>query len=102
MDTPPPNVADFMTPAQLVKKYPVSKSTIYEAARSGALAHYRIAAKRGARGKYLIKLADFIVWLEGNRHDATPSPSSPASSPPVPAEPFSELNPQRLAKAWKG
>jgi len=60
---------DFRTPAQLVLMYPVSLSTIYSACQEGLLAFYRLSAKRGKRGKYLIRLADFLAWLEANRHE---------------------------------
>ena len=60
----------FLTPSQLVTKYPVSRSTIYSACQDGLLAFYRIPAKRGKRGKYLIKECDFLAWLEENRHEA--------------------------------
>ena len=62
---------NMLTPAQLAAQYPVSRSTIYSACLSGLLAHYRVPAKKGKRGKYLIKLEDFEKWLEGNRRDAT-------------------------------
>ena len=59
----------FLTPAQIAVSYPVSKSTIYSACQNGLIPHYRIAAKKGTRGKYLIKLSDFLVWLETNRRE---------------------------------
>jgi excisionase family DNA binding protein len=61
---------DMLTPKQLAKQYPVSRSTIYSACQEGLLPHYRLAATRGARGKYLIKRGDFLAWLEANRHEA--------------------------------
>ena len=60
---------NLLTIAQLTLKYPVSKSTLYSACQEGLLPHYRIPAKKGAKGKYLIKLADFLAWLESNRHE---------------------------------
>lgn len=61
---------NLMTPSQLVEKYPVvSVSLIYEACKGGLLAHYRLAAKKGRRGKYAIKEEDFLAWLESNRHE---------------------------------
>ena len=59
---------NLMTPAQLAEKYPVSRSTIYAACRTG-LPHYRVPAKKGKRGKYLIKEDEFLVWLETNRYE---------------------------------
>ncbi len=61
---------ELLTPAQLAKKYPVSRSTLYSACADGLLAHYRLPAKKKSRGKYLIKLSDFLAWLEANRHEA--------------------------------
>ncbi len=77
----------MLTPAALAAKYPVSRSTIYSACKDGLLAHYRVPATRGKRGKYLIKEEDFLAWLEGNRHEAGDAP------PPAPATPpkFSHL-----------
>ena len=68
---PSPNsvTVSFLTPAQLAKKYPVSRSTLYSACQDGLLPHYRVPAKRGKRGKYLIKESDFLAWLEENRHE---------------------------------
>lgn len=62
-------MSEFLTPAQLAKDYPVSKSTLYSAMKDGLLPFYRIPSKRGARGKYLVKLSDFLSWLESNRHE---------------------------------
>ena len=60
----------FLTPAQIADQYPVSKSTIYSACQDGLLPHYRLPARRGRRGKYLIKVADFLAWLEAHRREA--------------------------------
>jgi hypothetical protein len=67
----------LLTPAQLAGKYPVSRSTIYSACQEGLLAHYRLPAKKGARGKYLVKETDFLAWLESNRHEAGRGASMP-------------------------
>jgi excisionase family DNA binding protein len=93
----------MLTIAQVAMKYPVSKSLLYSACQEGLLPHYRVAGKKGCRGKYLLKEEDVLAWLESQRHDTTQpaSASAPASSG-SPAEPFSELNPERLKKAWKG
>jgi excisionase family DNA binding protein len=66
-----------MTPAGLAKKYPVSRSTLYSACQEGLLPHYRLPAKKGKRGKYLIKESDFLAWLESNRHEAGRGASVP-------------------------
>jgi hypothetical protein len=108
-DQPP----DMLTPRVVEKRYSVSRSTLYAACRTGQLPHYRVPARKGGRGKYLFRPADVLSWLDALRVDgavapapATPSPSAsaPASSRPVPASPatFSELNPNRLARAWSG
>lgn len=59
---------DLMTPAQIEERFPiVSRSLVYAACKNGDLPHYRLPAKKGARGKYAIKLDDFLKWLEANR-----------------------------------
>ena len=60
----------FLTPAQLAKKYPISRSTIYSVCQDGLLPHYRIPAKRGSRGKYIVKESEFLAWLEANRQES--------------------------------
>jgi excisionase family DNA binding protein len=57
----------FLTPAQIAAAYPVSKSTIYGACQNGLLPHYRVPARKGARGKYLVKEEDLLAWLESLR-----------------------------------
>ncbi len=72
---------DFLTPAQIAKKYPVSRSTIYSACAAGLLSHFRIPSRRGrkGKGKYLIREADFLAWLESNRHEAGAGEAVPLS-----------------------
>ena len=60
----------FLTPAQLAEKYPISRSTLYSACQEGLLPHYRIPAKRGSRGKYIVKESEFLAWLEANRQES--------------------------------
>jgi len=93
----------MLSPAQIATDYLVSRSTVYAACRSGMLTHYRVPAKKGARGKYLVKEVDLLAWLETLKSagEATPSASAPASSG-SPASLFSELDPKKLARAWKG
>jgi excisionase family DNA binding protein len=75
---------ELRTPAQLAKEYPVSKSTIYSACQDGLLPHYRVPSRKGVRGKYLIKLADFLAWLESNRKAGGASlPREPKVTPPA-------------------
>jgi hypothetical protein len=93
----------MMAPGDITAKYAISRSAVYAACQSGLLAHYRVPARRGAKGKYLVREADLVAWLESLK-SATDSPtfsaSAPASSDSL-ASPFSELNPARLAKAWQ-
>lgn len=96
--------AEFLTPAEVVATYPVSLSAVYAACRTGQLAHHRVRTTPATRGKYLIRVADVDAWLAAQRVEGDrvrTSPPAPASSPPAPASPFSELDPQRLAKAWR-
>lgn len=61
--------SEFLTPMQLSVVYPISRSTIYAACSAGLLPHYRLPARAGSRGKYLIRLPDFMSWIEGHRHE---------------------------------
>lgn len=79
----------LLTPAQYAKKYPVSRSTIYSACQDGLLAHYRVPAKRGKKGKYLIAESDFVAWLESNRREASGETPPPAPKPAK--QPFQHL-----------
>lgn len=60
----PPNFADLRTPSQLAAKYPLSVDAIYTACKDGLIRHYRLPSKRGRTGKYAIREADFIAWIE--------------------------------------
>lgn len=93
----------MLSPAKISTEYLISRSTVYAACRSGMLPHYRVPAKKGARGKYLVKEVDLLAWLETLKSagESSPSASGPASSRSAPVEPFSELDPRRLARAWK-
>ncbi len=94
----------MISPAKISTEYSISRSTVYAACRSGMLPHYRVPARKEAKGKYLVKEVDLLAWLETLKsagEATTPSASAPASSRPAPVSPFSELDPRRLAKAWK-
>ena len=96
----------MLSTAEVAARFSVSRSTVYAACRSGLLTHYRVPSKKGVRGKYLVKEADLLAWLETLKRAGEPaarSASAPASSRSAPAAPvsFSELNPRRLAKAWR-
>lgn len=68
---------DLLSIAALAGKYPVSKSLIYAACQGGLIPHYRIPARNGKRGKYLIREGDFMAWLEQHRVDKAAAPSPP-------------------------
>ena len=94
--------ADLLTLAQVAAKYAIGRSTVYAASRTGGLPHYRVPAKNGTRGKYLFRELDVAAWLESHRVDTpTPSPLVPTSSG-SPGASFSELDPAKLARAWRG
>jgi excisionase family DNA binding protein len=81
---------NLLTPAQLAKKYPISRSTIYSACQGGLLPFYRVPARNGAKGKYLIDEADFLAWLARNRHEAG---ASVPPDRPVKPQVFRHLTP---------
>ena len=98
-----PEAPEMLSPARVAAKYAVSRSTVYAACRTGALTHYRVSARPGARGKYLVKEDDVVAWLDSLKAGAErPTPPAPDLPPGGPAAPFSELNPERLSKAWRG
>jgi excisionase family DNA binding protein len=62
---------ELKTPTELAAKYPfLSRSAIYEAIHAEQLPFYRVPTRRGAKGKYLVREADFLAWLESYRHEA--------------------------------
>lgn len=92
---------DFLTVEQAAKTAGLSSASIYEACKRRLLPHYRLSGT-GRRGKILIRPADLIAFIESQRVDvgARPSASAPVSLDSQ-AGPFSELDPQRLSRAWK-
>ena len=83
-----------LTPKEAAERAGVSVSLIYQWCAEGHLPHYRVGT-RGRRGKILIAPEDLDAFMESMKV------SSPRPSPPSqPASPFSELNPDRLARAW--
>lgn len=62
-------MSDLFPPAHYAENWPVSRSTLYGAMKDGLLPFYRLPSRRGRKGKYLIKMADFLAWLESNRHE---------------------------------
>lgn len=78
----------------------VSVSLIYGWCSDGSLAHTRVG-RRGKRGHIRIAIEDLKALLASLKVSTqTASASVPASSG-SPALPFSELDPKRLARAWK-
>jgi hypothetical protein len=94
---------EMLSAAAVAARFSLSRSTVYAACRSGLLAHYRVPSTKGVRGKYLVKQADLLAWLETLKSagESVPSVSAPASSRSALAVPFSELDAQRLERAWK-
>jgi hypothetical protein len=91
---------DFLTTGQLVKKYPfASLSLVYAACKAGRLPHYRVGKTPGRRGKYVIREADFLAWVESCRVGETrPEDGGP---PKYPGGGFTELDAGRLGRAWR-
>src|SRR4051794_33218228 len=93
-----------LTPKQAAERAGISPQLIYLWCAERRLPHLR-AGGRGRRGRILIDpddldafLVTLMVEVEGPPLQSS-SPSRPASSDP-PAGPFSELDPNRLARAW--
>lgn len=55
---------EMLSPSMIAIRFGISRSTVYIASRAGQLPHYRVPARKGARGKYLFREADVIAWLE--------------------------------------
>ena len=85
---------------QVAERLNVSPSTVYDLAASGKLSCHRI----GSRGRGTLRFTEAQVeaYLASTlqQSDISPSASAPTSSG-QPAEPFSELDTARLAKAWR-
>lgn len=79
----------------------VSESTIYDLVATRKLACHRIGGR--GRGTLRFTQAQVEAYLASTLHeaDATPSSSSAPASSGSPAALFSELDPARLARAWK-
>ena len=73
----------LMTPAQLAAQHPISRSMIYCACQDGLLPHYRVPAKKGARGKVLVAESDFLAWLESHKHGTGPKAGECVSLAPI-------------------
>lgn len=97
---------DWISPKAAAARACVSPGLVYRWCSDGSLPHLRVGAK-GRRGKILIAPTDLDALLATFRIEgplpATRAPSrssSPGRSAPL-AGGFSELNRERLARAWK-
>ncbi len=77
----------------------VSESLIYQFCVERRLPHYRLGGK-GKRGRILIDPADLETFMQSLRVQGEAASSVPVSSGSA-AGIFSELDPQRLQKAWR-
>lgn len=102
-------MAGMLTVKQVAERLNVSPSTVYDLAASGKLSCHRI----GSRGRGTLRFTEAQVeaYLASTLQPAGVSPSAPPPDPPSSASgrassgrsagPFSELDPARLAKAWR-
>jgi excisionase family DNA binding protein len=88
----------MLTVAQASQRACVSESLVYAWCNDGTLPHTRVGRK-GKRGHIRIAVEDLDGVMAAFKVSG-PLASARTSSG-SPALPFSELNPQRLAKAWK-
>lgn len=88
----------MLTVKQAAVRTGVSESLIYGWCADGSLPHMRLGRK-GKRGTIRIEVEDLVSLLAALKV-VTPSASAQTSSD-RPVSPFSELNPKRLARAWK-
>ena len=87
-----------LTVKQAADLVPTSQSLVYQWVKEKVFTVYRVGG-RGRRGKILIDDAEFRAFLESLK--VLPAAVSAPTSSGSPASPFSELNPKRLARAWK-
>lgn len=95
-DNPPP----YLTVKQAALRAGVSGSLVYAWCGDGTLSDLRVGRRAGSRGKILIAPADLDAVMASFRAGPPPSASAPASSG-SPVGPFSELDRDRLARAWR-
>ena len=88
-----------LTVRQAAGLVPTSESLVYQWVKEKRFEVLRVGG-RGRRGRILIDETAFRAFLESLK--VAPETASVPVSSRSPAVPFSELNPQRLAKAWKG
>ncbi len=65
---------DLLTVAQVLKIFPVGRSTIYALCSSGQLPHYRVQALGSRCGRILVGRDDLAAYLESTRQTATRAP----------------------------
>jgi excisionase family DNA binding protein len=88
----------MLTVAQASQRAFVSESLVYAWCNDGTLPHTRVGRK-GKRGHIRIAVEDLDSLMAAFKVSGPSASDPPSSGSPV--LPFSELNPQRLAKAWK-
>ena len=88
----------WLTVAEAAARAAVSESLVYAWCADGTLPHSRLGRK-GKRGTIRIAVEDLDGVLAAFKV-SKPSASAPASSA-TRVSPFSELDPARLARAWK-
>lgn len=88
-----------LTVKQAAALVPTSESMVYQWVKEKRFEVLRVGG-RGRRGKILIDETAFQAFLLTLTVEPSAA-SAPASSRSAPASPFSELDPKRLAKAWK-
>lgn len=88
----------MLTVAEAALRACVSESLIYAWCADGTLPHLRLGRK-GRRGTIRIATEDLDGVLATFRVGGS-LPSAPAAGS-TPTAPFSELDPRRLARAWK-
>lgn len=100
----------MLTVKQAAERIGVSESLIYAWVQSGSLPHYRLGRSR-KRGKIMIDPEDLAALLASMKVEGQQvAPDSPVATRPSasgrassgsPAAPFSELDPERLRRAWE-
>jgi excisionase family DNA binding protein len=91
----------LLTVKQVAEVLAVSTSLVYDLAARGLIKHHRLAG----RGRGTLRFAQEHVqaYLDSTLQEAgvtPPSPSAAASSGSQ-ASPFSDLDPDRLRRAWE-
>jgi excisionase family DNA binding protein len=90
-----------LTVKQAAERAGISVSLLYELCAAGTIRHTR-HGRPGSRGTIRISeeaLAEYLKACEQGRQVAAPTAITHQTSSP--ASPFSELNPARLARAWR-